>query len=1844
MHKEVGDGEGSIGSTSKNLHAWSKFESESRRDDLQPFSVTVVGLASDNKDGANVPELEVREITDTNFPVHVRGPDSITDIDEDSNLDEDDYIGVRTWDWVAESYDSFMEMVEDTEFDDVDVRDEAERAALFLDQFAVLGRRALGWTPETNDAANDFMAALCINDDEMWSSLPFHWKPLQRHYSRMMEEKIDALRKRVEERKLQRTTREREQCVTVTLPGDDNNHDPRNEMLSRVSDQPRGNGGPTFSITIGRGSKNLNEGPTLMENCDYDWQLQGSWRKAHSPKRGLERWDRNDDPLLRPRARSSQTCDQDQISLSDPNNLAVECVSPVRIPTADDIMIDGVNEGDCGERKRKRLKLPERNERLDKLDIEGVDIYRLQVRDDRIRQIFRMRQLTAQSSRQILALRVPVGADGDWNGNEAEIPDDLAIMATATLNGHSVETVLDTGAQVTVISAKLHRRLGSPRLTPINCVAQTANETRLQLLGAMKIDVSLGGKLFPFYAWVAQGLSTEMLLGLDFANHYGAKIDLEKVRFTLRDVNVPITLRKEVDTLPKGGDWQPKVAVIQSTTLEPNHTYEVPVRLQSRIPKKGYNWKWEFKPSELNQHVQLARGIVDPKASEFRVIMVNTGSQPYKLETGYVVGKLGRLSGSADICSLSAFREDQAENAWNIPDLWSTAGGSNVPNSPPPAPDPCSNMDENVRSQNAEISAPDGHRAQMPDRGQTQHNGAPSDAVAGDNQMNSGGQRQWDDKIFTQRVIEILQVNNGLSDEQRDQLLAIMLKHKRLWISGELGQMDYVYDIEVQPWQPPVKQGDRRWSPGDIGLIRKEIGSLLEGGFIEPAKSPWASRLVLVPKKDGSVRVCVDYRQLNDVTITDAYPTPRVSHVIENLGRMMFFTCLDCEKGYYQIRLSEKTKDISAFICPMGQFRWTRMPFGFKNAPAVFQRLMDLILSGLSWECCMVFFDDVIVFSATWDAHMKDLDRVFQRMEDAGLTLNFKKCEFAKTSLVYLGHLISKDGIRPDPKKTQAVRDFRVPSTVAEMRSFLGIASYFRKFIKNYARIAKPLHDLISCGSGKAKDKTSITASWTADHQNAFNTLKGALTSDSLLGFPDLSKPFALACDSSDFAVGAILTQLDEEGRERPIEYASRALSPREQKYPVHEREALALVFGMTQFRHYLHGLKFKAITDNAAVQFLIQNADPKGRVARWVLMTQEFTFDVIHKPGASNLHADALSRLVEHILGERDEIVGDAVPEDDFVVTANKVTVWEPNVNEVTLRQKNGAIPTKPSMDACSMERMDEGGSDVMRKVTGSDTSTEKDAREVYGPARILLEDWKSAQHMDPQWRVMTTWLVDRVLTKDHPEWHRWILLSDSQFELVQGVLCRRVQLAVSGHTLFRLVPIVPQLFREKVALFAHVEACAHSGVNRTYDWMRRRFWWPGYFGDLKKLIQQCTTCQSKSGSPGQHFIEGRIPVSRPFEVWGIDRISLPASEEGLDGAIVVVDHHARFAWVEPTRGKDAEETLGAYMKVESHAQAPEILLSDNGSEFKNAKFEQYCKANGIKQHFVIPYHPQSDGIVERFNRTLIAMLMAYVNEAGTDWPKFLAKVVAAYNSMSHSTTGAAPYAILFGQDKPAPIFSLKGGNEVCDPNEFEQLKEWVNEYRKVTQEKSDDAENAKRSLPATFKVGDLVWCLDYWVGRTKEQRPHKLQRKWCGPWTVHATWGNVTLTLKRVGGKEMRRAHVDQLKPFVVSKHTPRSLKRAMEPVRPTAGQQKKFFERQRREGVDHLLGEDDDISSDDGLSTTEYKVETIDGHFLTDRGFWFLIKWEDFSEKTWEHESMVSAPEKVTQYFRKVCQSMS
>lgn len=402
--------------------------------------------------------------------------------------------------------------------------------------------------------------------------------------------------------------------------------------------------------------------------------------------------------------------------------------------------------------------------------------------------------------------------------------------------------------------------------------------------------------------------------------------------------------------------------------------------------------------------------------------------------------------------------------------------------------------------------------------------------------------------------------------------------------------------------------------------FRKEIHLLQANGLIEPSTAPWAAPMFAIPKKTpGSVRLVVDYRRLNTVTVPDPYYLPRIEDTLERMARAQFFSTFDLARGFYQVPLLESDRDKTTFLTPFGKFRFTVMPFGLRNAPATFQRLMDGILGGHS-EFCNVYIDDISVFSETWDDHLRHLHVVFKCLQQEGLTIQTAKTQLGMKNCHFLGHVVGEGCITPQQAKTIAVDQFRQPKSKTDVRAFLGLVGYYRKFIPDFSTISAPLTDL-------TKKLAPDPVLWTTECSKAFKKLKQLLCSQPVLHAPDYKLPFVLQTDASSRGIGAILTQTTLDGMEHPIAYYSRKMFPREQRYSATEQEGLAVVEACKHFLPYLLGRPFQIMTDHRALTFLEQKETSNGRLARWMDILRQFQFTITYRPGVINQNADALSR-----------------------------------------------------------------------------------------------------------------------------------------------------------------------------------------------------------------------------------------------------------------------------------------------------------------------------------------------------------------------------------------------------------------------------------------------------------------------------------------------------------------------------------------------------------------------------------------------------------------------------------------
>lgn len=814
-------------------------------------------------------------------------------------------------------------------------------------------------------------------------------------------------------------------------------------------------------------------------------------------------------------------------------------------------------------------------------------------------------------------------------------------------------------------------------------------------------------------------------------------------------------------------------------------------------------------------------------------------------------------------------------------------------------------------------------------------------------------------------------------------------------------------------------------------VIENHLKEMLDKGVIAHSNSPWAAPVVLVPKKseDGTVnyRFCTDFRGLNALTQVDAYPLPLIQETLELLGRSKIFSTLDLSSGYHQIPVAEEDQPKTAFTTLDGHYEYKKMPFGLAGAPATFQRTMDQILTGIKGIECYVYLDDIIIFSVSLEQHRDRLQHVFERLKAANLKLNGAKCKFAVRQVKYLGHLVTAEGVRPDEDKIHAVMEFPVPSTAKEVRGFLGLAGYYRRFVPRFAEKAKPLTLLTG------KDRKF---QWGTEQEEAFRELKEALCTEPVLIYPDFKDQFILATDASGVAVGAVLSQV-RNGHERPVAYASRQLHQAEQNYSATERELLSVIWATKHFRCYLLGRRFTLVTDHSALRWMLSLRDPSSRLTRWALRLEEFEYEVIHKPGRRHTNADALSRAVAKVATGKAQV-------------SEKYRQYQMEDEEcVKWAEQNPRV--------CKQD--DEG-----------------------------LLYWGEGKNPQ-QWKV-----------------------------------------------------VVPQPLRKEVLEECHSSIWAgHPGIERTFSIIKQKYFWPSMKDDVETFVKACHSCATRKTPAGLTVpVERPFFPTQPFEMVSLDIVGpFPRSGRGNKYLLTFIDHLTRYTEAIAIPEQTAEATAKAFVeKIITRHGVPHRLLTDQGRNFVSGLFKDVCKTLGITKLQTTPYHPQSNGMLERFHRTLGDSLAHFAKKDGRDWDRWIPYALMAYRAIPHSATGFSPNYLLFGRELRTPSYletlrtgeGTEGTGDAC-----QQIRDRVHEAReeallRIDREWARRTERINRTRrERNFDVGDLVYLH---VPAVRPGHFPKFHCPWTGPHVVVKKLGRVTYEIRNETGNN-QVVHINRLKP---------------------------------------------------------------------------------------------------------------
>lgn len=856
----------------------------------------------------------------------------------------------------------------------------------------------------------------------------------------------------------------------------------------------------------------------------------------------------------------------------------------------------------------------------------------------------------------------------------------------------------------------------------------------------------------------------------------------------------------------------------------------------------------------------------------------------------------------------------------------------------------------------------------------------------------------------------------------------------------------------------PIRQRFRRIPPSDYEAVRAHIRQLLDSQVIQESCSPFASPIVLVKKKDGSLRMCVDYRQLNNRTCKDAFPLPRIEETLDSLSGAQWFSTIDLSSGYHQIPVTESDRPKTTFCTPFGLFEFNRMPFGLCNAPSTFQRLMERIFGDQNGQSLWLYLDDIIIFSSDADGHLKRLEMVLGRLQREGIKAKLEKCCFFQKQVRYLGHLISPDGVSTDPEKVSAVANWPRPRNTQELRSFLGFASYYRRFVEKFAKVAAPLHHLVATyggTKGRRGQRSNLEEVWSDDSERSFQDLKVRLVSAPTLAFANFSLPFILEVDASHHGLGAVLSQ-EQDGRIRPVAYASRSLNPAERKYSSMKLEFLGLKWAMTdKFREYLWGQQCVVWTDNNPLSHL-NTAKLGATEQRWVEELAAFNFTVRYRPGRTNQNADSLSRQQV-----------------------------EPSLDPPAVVFPEGMLPA-PLQEAISGREMTamQAAITVLPSCSPADL---KKLQEMDPTIGAFLPFWQAGR------------MPSRVEREGLPQTTRTLLREWGRLEMVDGLLHRKVFRPDGGEAWLQL--LLPECLKEEVLHQLH-DAQGHQGNERTADLVRQRCFWPGMARDIKEWCERCLRCTlSKPGQSQGRAPMGHLLANRPNEVLAIDFSYLEPSRDGLEQVLVITDVFSKFTQVIPTRDQRASTVASVLIKEWFYRfGVPSRLHSDQGRCFESAIVHQLCVLCNIQKTRTTPYHPQGNGQCERFNRTMHNLLRTLSDEQKSHWPEYLPQLVFSYNTAVHQTTEESPHFLMFGQEAQLPIDFLLG--RISEPRRG-TVCQWVQEHQRRLEvvfssvrerlKSAAESRKARYDLKAScpqLEVGQLVYLCDHSIrGRNKIQ-----------------------------------------------------------------------------------------------------------------------------------------------------------
>jgi transposase InsO family protein len=864
----------------------------------------------------------------------------------------------------------------------------------------------------------------------------------------------------------------------------------------------------------------------------------------------------------------------------------------------------------------------------------------------------------------------------------------------------------------------------------------------------------------------------------------------------------------------------------------------------------------------------------------------------------------------------------------------------------------------------------------------------------------------------------------------------------------------------------------------ELEVLRRYLEDAVKNGWIRPSTSPAGAPILFVPKKDGTLRLCVDYRGLNKVTIKNRHPLPLISEILDRLQGAGYYTKLDLKNAYHRIRIQLGHEWKTAFRTRYGHFEYLVMPFGLANAPATFQAYINKTLSGLVDTTCIVYLDDILIYSKDRASHVRDVSVVLERLQQFGLYANLKKCKFFTQEVDFLGFIVGTDGVKMDPRRVESITQWPLPRNYTDVQVFLGFCNFYRRFIAKYSKIAAPLTSLFK---GSKNGRQEAPFQWNDGADTAFRQLRDAFAQAPILAHFDPSLRIRVETDASIVAIAAILSQLQIDSKWHPIAFWSRRVRGAEEKYKTYEQELLAIVAAFVHWRHYLDGSyhPIEVLTDHNNLKGFANVKQLNGRQARWAMLLSAYDFVIVHRAGKTN-PADAPSR--------RPDYAGVEKSVDELLPTLHRKLAIAPRevvIEALSVWQSKGVSIWDAPYTILQRENEGEPGQILALTRAGHRHQDQDRAPETVNPGVPRILATEMLQKEGPYSGL-----------QEIPELIKKLQGADALAVRIRETLkegptnnwekTRKGLLKYQGQV---YVPDDHAVRTEILRRYHDDPHAGHFGTERTTELVKRKYYWPGMNADVAEHVRTCDICQKTKVKRHAPYGELQsLPQPKgPWQQITIDFMSgIPPSKwngKVYDALLVIVDRYTKMALYIPVTKKLTAAELADLLldRVVTRFGTPLGIVSDRDSRFTSAFWSDLCYFAKIKRQLSTAFHPQTDGQTERQNQTVQEYLRAFCSENQASWAQLLAVAEFAYNNSKHSSIGISPFMAMYGYN-PEIRFDVEDDVEEERVPAAKERIESLHQLRGTLADRWEKAVESqakqynKKHVPMKFNKGDLV------------------------------------------------------------------------------------------------------------------------------------------------------------------------